>query len=220
MATRRKYDDGCAVAHALDLVGERWALLIVRGLLFGPKRFTDLRTGLPGASPNVLSQRLRELEESGVVHRRRLPPPAATWVYELTEWGKELTPVLVSLGRWGVRSPSLRSSDEVNVDSLMLALKTLYDPEGAEDFTADLEVRMGEDAFALHVSADGVDIARGELARPDTVVETDRATLNALVARDRTLAEAIESGDVTLTGSQENLERFLSLLRLPDPVSA
>ncbi len=220
MATRRKYDDGCAVAHALDLVGERWALLIVRGLLFGPKRFTDLRTGLPGASPNVLSQRLRELEDSGIVQRRKLPPPAATWVYELTEWGRDLDPVLTSLGRWGVRSPSLQPSDQVNVDSLMLALKTLYDPRGDEGVTADFQVRMGEDAFQVQVSADGVDIARGELARPDTVVETDRATFNALISRARTLAETIESGDVRLTGDRESLERFLNLLRLPEPVGA
>ncbi len=217
MATRRKYDDGCAVAHALDLVGERWALLIVRGLLFGPKRFTDLRTSLPGASPNVLSQRLRELEDSGVVRKRKLPPPAATWVYELTEWGHELDPVLTSLGRWGVRSPSLKPSDEVNADSLMLALKTLYDPKGGQGITADFQVRLGEDEFRVRVSAEGVDIARGELDRPDAVVETDRTTFTALVARGRTLGDAVESGDVRLTGSRESLERFLDLLPLPEP---
>ncbi len=219
MATRRKYDDGCAVAHALDLVGERWALLVVRELLFGPKRFTDLRNGLPGASPNVLSQRLRELEESGVVQRRRLPPPAATWVYELTEWGKELDPVLTGLGRWGVRSPALEPSPRVNVDSLMLALKTLYDPHD-DGLTADFQVRVGENAFQVQVSADGIDITRGELARADAVVETDRATFNALVSRARTLAETIESGDVRLTGDRESLERFLNLLRLPEPAGA
>ncbi len=97
----RTYDDACAAAHALDLVGERWALLVVRELLLGPKRFTDLRTGIPKASPNVLAQRLRELERAGVVRRRKLPPPAASRVYELTEWGLELEPVIVSPGRWG-----------------------------------------------------------------------------------------------------------------------
>ena len=98
----RTYDDACAAAHALDLVGERWALfLVVRELLLGPKRFADLRAGISKASPNVLAQRLRELERAGVVHRRRLPPPAASRVYELTEWGMELEAVVVSLGRWG-----------------------------------------------------------------------------------------------------------------------
>src|SRR5829696_7206603 len=105
MTTMRTYGDGCAIAQALDLVGERWALLVARELLLGPKRYTDLRRGLPNASPNVLSQRLGELERAGVLRRRKLPPPAASRVYELTEWGMELEPVIVRLGRWGARSP-------------------------------------------------------------------------------------------------------------------
>src|SRR3990170_3687429 len=105
-STKRTYDDACAAAHALDLIGERWALLVVRELLLGPKRFTDLKAGLPGASPNVLAQRLRDLEGVGIVRRRKLPPPAASRVYELTEWGLELEPAIISLGRWGARSPS------------------------------------------------------------------------------------------------------------------
>jgi DNA-binding HxlR family transcriptional regulator len=103
MSARRKYDQGCGSAHALDLIGDRWALLVVRELLLGPKRFTDLRDGLPGIGPNVLSQRLKELEEVGVLRRHVLPPPAASAVYELTEWGRELEDVLVQLGRWGAR---------------------------------------------------------------------------------------------------------------------
>ena len=101
MATTRTYGDACGIPRALDRVGERWALMVIRELVLGPKRFTDLRTGLPGASPNVLAQRLRELEHAGVVRRRRLPPPAASQVYELTDWGRELEPVLLALGRWG-----------------------------------------------------------------------------------------------------------------------
>ncbi len=103
---KRTYDEGCATAHALDLIGERWALLVVRELLLGPKRFTDLRDGLTGASPNVLAERLRGLGRVGVLRRRRLPPPAASEVYELTGWGRELEPVVIALGRWGARSPS------------------------------------------------------------------------------------------------------------------
>src|SRR5688572_32862025 len=103
MATSRRYGDACGMPRALDRVGERWALLIVRELLLGPKRFTDLRAGLPNASPNVLSQRLRELEAHGVLRRRRLGPPARAWVYELTDWGQELEPLIVQLGRWGSR---------------------------------------------------------------------------------------------------------------------
>src|SRR3954447_21088106 len=102
----RTYGDGCAIAHALDLVGERWGLLVVRELLLGPKRYTDLRRGLPNASPNVLAQRLGELERAGVVRRRKLPPRAAVRVYELTDWGRELEGTVISLGHWAARSPS------------------------------------------------------------------------------------------------------------------
>src|SRR3954464_3984245 len=104
---RRSYVDGCAGAHALNVVGERWALLVVRELLLGPKRFTDLRAALPGLSSNILTQRLLDLEGAAVLRRRRLAPPAAASVYELTDWGRELETVIVELGRWGARSPAL-----------------------------------------------------------------------------------------------------------------
>jgi DNA-binding HxlR family transcriptional regulator len=140
MATMRTYDDGCA-AHALDLVGERWALLVVRELLLGPKRFTDLRAGIPKASLNVLTQRLRELERTGVVHRRELPSPAASKVYELTNWGMELEPVVISLGRWGARSSSKPCDAELGIDSLILSFRTMFDPHAAERL---LETRSGD----------------------------------------------------------------------------
>src|SRR5919201_5435813 len=142
MAIKRTYDDGCAAAHALDLVGERWALLVVRELLLGPKRFTDLRAGLPHASPNVLAQRLRELEEAGITRRRKLPPPAGSWVYELTEWGSELEPVIMELGRWGARSPSRPCDAGMSIDSLILALRTTFDPDAAGDLSATYELRL------------------------------------------------------------------------------
>src|SRR6185437_13211742 len=113
MTTRRSYGDPCGVARALNLVGERWALLVIRELLLGPKRFTDLRTGLPGVSPNVLSQRLDELERVAVVRRRKLAPPAGSWVYELTDWGHDLEPIILDLGRWGARSPFLDRDAEL-----------------------------------------------------------------------------------------------------------
>ena len=142
MGTKRSYDDGCAAAHALDLVGERWALLVVRELLLGPKRFTDLRAGLPGTSPNVLAQRLRELEGAGVVRRRKLPPPAASRIYELTEWGKDLEPVIISLGRWGVRSPSKPRDAELGVDYLILSFRTMFDARATGGFTASFAQRV------------------------------------------------------------------------------
>src|ERR671915_996598 len=127
MATRRTYGDGCAIARGLDLIGERWSLLVVRELLLGPKRYTDLRRGLPNASPNVLSERLGELERAGIVRRRKLPPPAGSRVYELTDWGRELEEIVISLGRWGARSPSgLSDAPIASVDSIILALRSRF----------------------------------------------------------------------------------------------
>ena len=162
----RTYCEGCAAAHALDLVGERWALLVVRELLLGPKRFTDLRAGLPGASPNVLAQRLRELERTGVVRRRKLPPPAASRVYELTDWGMELEPVITQLGRWGARSPSRPRDAGLGVDSLVLSFRTMFDPRAAEGFSASYELRLGEDVFRVVVDDGRFEISRGTQTGP------------------------------------------------------
>jgi DNA-binding HxlR family transcriptional regulator len=217
MATLRTYDDGCAAAHALDLVGERWALLVVRELLLGPKRFTDLRAGIPKASPNVLAQRLRELERAGVVRRRKLPPPAASRVYELTEWGEELEPVIIRLGRWGARSPSKPCDAELGVDSLILSFRTMFDPRAADGLKASYELRLGEDRFHVVVGDGHFEIARGNADRPDATIETDAGTLAALVYDGRRLEEALRAGDVEVEGDESALARFLTLFPLPEP---
>jgi DNA-binding HxlR family transcriptional regulator len=216
MVTRRTYDDGCAAAHALDLVGERWALLVVRELLLGPKRFTDLRAGLPQASPNVLAQRLRGLEEAGIVRRRRLPPPAASKIYELTDWGEELEPVIIRLGRWGARSPSKPDDAPLGVDSLILSFRTMFDPGVAEGLEASYELRMGEDRFRAKVTGGTFEVGRGGAERPDATIETGSATLAGLVYGDLSLAEALQSGDVKVEGDQAAVERFLTLFPLPE----
>ena len=144
MATTRTYGDACGIPRALDRIGERWALMIVRELLLGPKRFTDLKTGLPNASPNVLSQRLHELELRGVVRRRKLPPPAGSRVYELTEWGLELEPVLDALGRWGARAPLAPPEVGMSLDAHLLSLKTLFDPDLAGDFETTIQLQLDE----------------------------------------------------------------------------
>ena len=219
MAVMRTYCDGCAAAHALDLVGERWALLVVRELLLGPKRFTDLRTGLPNASPNVLSQRLRELEGAGIVRRRRLPPPAASRVYELSEWGMELEPVITSLGRWGARSPSRSRDAELGVDSLILSFRTMFDPRAADRLRASYELRLGEDVFRAVVDDCSFEVVRGSVEQPDAIIETDPATLAALVYEGRRLDEALRSGDIKIEGSEAKVERFLTLFPLPAPAA-
>jgi DNA-binding HxlR family transcriptional regulator/putative sterol carrier protein len=219
VTTRRRYDDGCATAYALDLVGERWALLVVRELLFGPKRFTDLRTGLPGASPNVLSQRLRELDEAGILRRRRIPPPAAAWVYELTPWGHELEPVVAALGRWGAQAPGTRGGGPISVDSMMLALRSLYDPERAAGLAADVVVSLGEDGFRATVTPDGLRLAREPVDRPDVVIRTDTVTLNSVLRGRRTKEEVLAAGDLVVEGDEAVAMRFLTLFPFPEPVA-
>jgi DNA-binding HxlR family transcriptional regulator len=212
----RTYGDGCAAAHALDLVGERWALLVVRELLLGPKRFTDLRSGLPHVSPDVLARRLRGLEEAGVVRRRKLPPPAASRVYELTDWGMELEPVIVRLGRWGARSPALPRDAALGVDSLVLSLRTMFDPQAAEGLAASYELVLGEGRFRAEVAGDRFEISRGSVDRPDATIETDPVTLAGLLYNGRPLAEALRSGDMEIEGDEEAVERFLTLFPLPE----
>jgi DNA-binding HxlR family transcriptional regulator len=219
MATTRTYDDGCAAAHALDLVGERWALLVVRELLLGPKRFTDLKSGLPHASPNVLAQRLRDLEAAGIVRRGKLPPPAASKIYELTAWGRDLEPVIIALGRWGVRSPTKPPDAELGVDSLILSFRTMFDPDRAEGLDALYEFRLGEDRFRAEVVEGRLEIARGTAEQPDATVEADAGTLAALVYDELELDDTLSSGDLSIEGDRAVVERFLALFPLPEPAA-
>jgi DNA-binding HxlR family transcriptional regulator len=215
MAGKRTYGDRCGISRALDVVGERWALLVVRELLLGPKRFSDLRAGLPHLSADVLAQRLRELERAGVLRRRKLPPPAAARVYELTEWGQELEPVVLGLGRWGSRVPFPEQGEAFGADSAMLALKTLFDPDRAGDLTAEYELRFGEQAFRASVKNEAFEVARGPAEGPVAIIETEPATLAALLWHGRKLSAAARAGEVKLQGSRAAAERFLRLFPLP-----
>jgi DNA-binding HxlR family transcriptional regulator len=216
MATSRTYGDGCAIAHGLDLVGERWALLVVRELLLGPKRFTDLKKGLPNASPNVISERLRELERVGVVKRDKLPPPAGSRVYKLTDWGRELEDTVMSLGRWAARSPSQPSGAPIGADSLVLALRARFDADGAKGLRASYELRLGEDRFRIEVSDDEFHIVRGGTDQPDAVIDTDPGTLAAVLWDGRPLAAA----EMRIVGDQAAVERLVRLFPRPEPVGA
>ncbi|HET8680599.1 MAG TPA: winged helix-turn-helix transcriptional regulator, partial [Micromonosporaceae bacterium] len=202
----------------LDLVGERWALLVVRELLLGPKRFTDLRAGIPDLSSNILSQRLRELEQVGVVLRRKLPPPAGSWIYELTAWGYELEPVILALGRWGRRSPLHPRDAELGTESLVLALKADFDPAAGDGLTAGYELRLGEDRFHVEVADGQIELGRGAAHQPDAAIETDPRTLAALLWQGRPLAEALQAKDIRIEGSRTAVTRFLSLFPPPEPV--
>lgn len=217
MATTRTYGDACGIPRALDRVGERWALMIVRELLLGPKRFTDLRAGLPNASPNVLTERLRELEAAGVVRRRELPPPAASRVYELTEWGAELEHVLCALGSWGARAPLAPDDCGMSPDAHILSLRTLFDPELAGGFSACFELKLGAERFRAEVAEGAMRLERGEAASPDATVTTDHATLLALAHRRIDLAEARRAGDIEVEGDEAAFARFVGLFTLPEP---
>jgi DNA-binding HxlR family transcriptional regulator/putative sterol carrier protein len=217
MATMRTYGDGCGIAHALDLVGERWALLVVRELLLGPKRFTDLRGGLPSASPNVLSQRLRELEGAAIVRRRRLPPPAGSWVYELTDWGRELKPIVLSLGTWAVRSPSFPEGAPVGTDSVILALGTFFDAGAADGLSARYELRLDDSTFHVIVDDGAIELDRGPAEDPDAIVDSDATTFSAVVWNGRDLNEAIRAGELRLEGDRRAVDRLIGLFPKPEP---
>ena len=216
MPTSRSYGDACGIARALDVVGERWALLVVRELLFGPQRFSDLRRGLPGASSNLVADRLRELTARGVVQRRKLAPPAGSWVYELTEWGRELEPVVLGLGRWGSQAPFPPGHGHLGADSFVLALKTLFDParvDGAAETT--YELRLGEHAFEARVHDGRFEVTRGAAGNPDATISSDPGTLEDVLWRGRSLPEALGSKAIMLDGDRRAAERFLALFPLP-----
>ncbi len=211
MSEKRSYGDSCGIARALDLVGERWALLVVRELLLGPKRFTDLRAGLPNLSADVLSQRLRELERAGLVFRRKLPPPTGARVYELTPRGYELEPVLLSLGRWGSRAPLAPDPPRLGVDALAVALKTMFDPPAAQGVWAAYELRLDEHRFTAQVDDGSLELTRGECAAPDVVIETDPGTLAAVLWHGLAVEEAMTEGALAFSGDRRALRRFLRL---------
>ena len=202
--SQRSYEDACGTALALDVVGERWALLVVRELVFGPKRFRDLRAGLPNASQNVLSQRLRELEDSGVVHKVELGPPVSASAYELTDRGRALEPVLIELSRWGAGAPG-GHGPEMSTDAFMLLLKALHRPS-ARPLAARLLV--GADAFDVVLAPDAVSVARGAYADVDATVRAGVPTLWRLIFTDLTVPAAIAAGDLELTGPRATAQRF------------
>jgi DNA-binding HxlR family transcriptional regulator len=216
MASKRSYGDPCGIARALDIVGERWALLVVRELVLGPKRFTDLRAGLRNLSPDVLAQRLRQLEDAGVVRRRTLPPPAGSRVYELSPWGRDLEPVLHALGRWGSRAALPAGDAPLGADALMLALPTLFDASRAEGLSARYELRLGQDRFHARIHDGRLDIGRAGGGDADAVIEADPPALAQVLWHGRPLAEAA----VRIEGSRPAVERFLGLFPLADPVAA
>lgn len=218
---RRTYSDACGIARALDAVGDRWALMVVRELLLGPKRFGDIRSGLPKLSADVLSQRLRDLELAGVVRRVALPPPASVQVYELTPAGLELEPVLVALGRWGgANATPPEEGCGMSFDSHILSLRTLFSPERAADLDATYELRLQTGPFHVAVAAGEAEIGPGGAPDADVVVTGAVEDLFAVVRGVRDLSEAEASGDLEINGDRRKAKRFFTLFPLPEPAAA
>ncbi|SFW91820.1 winged helix-turn-helix transcriptional regulator [Amycolatopsis australiensis] len=204
MPTSRSYGDACTIARALDVVGERWALLVVRELLLGPQRFSDVRRALPGASSNLVTDRLRELTGHGVVTRRKLPPPAASTVYELTEWGRELEPVVLALGAWGSRL-SLPPSAHLGTTSTLLFLRGFARPRSAACFHVELDSRV----WTVRAEPGRLTVEPGEPAAPDATIRTDPPTLNALLEVPSDLDAAIADGRMRIEGDRKAVRRLL-----------
>ena len=208
-SVNRSYGDQCGVARSLDVIGERWALLIVRELLLGPKRFNDLLAGLAGASPNVISQRLRELTAKGVIRHRDLGPPARVRVYELTNWGRELEPVVLHLGQWGTRAP-LPEGARWGLDSLLLALQATADPAVVN---GRYELRVGPEVFTVDGTSGSVRVRRGTADRPEAALTTDADTLHVVALGKRPIADMVESGGLRLDGDPQAISGLTSLLQ-------
>jgi DNA-binding HxlR family transcriptional regulator len=208
---QRSAADLCTAAHALDLVGERWALLVVRELLLGPMRFTDLRAGIPDLSPNVLGQRLRDLEAAGVVQRHTLPPPAASRVYELTPWGRELEPVVLALTNWGARSPARPVAGQLSASGLAAALRASFAPDRAAGVTARCELRLGRETLAVQISSGVIDVRRGPAGDPVVILTGDAAVLGRLLGGGLALGDALGDGMLAVQGSLAAARRFLSM---------
>jgi DNA-binding HxlR family transcriptional regulator len=210
---KRRYDDACGLAHALELIGERWAMLVLRELAYGPRRFSELKADLPGISANVLTQRLTELERRGIVRKLRLPPPASVQVYEATEWGLEAAPVIARLGKWAARSPLHDPTLPISHVAIMMSLQTMLDPERASGMNARLGFRFGEASYVALLHDGRLDVERGGTEECDLVFAAAPGELGAVIYGGAPLETVGIEGDIELA------RRFVTLFPLPQKAS-
>lgn len=228
MPVRRGYRQACGIARGLDVVGERWALLVVRELLLGPKRFTDLQAALPTASPNALADRLRELADAGVLRRGELPPPASAKVYELTDWGRRLEPIVIALGTWALEAPPTDDQVFVSTDSAMLTIRTYHAPpttnhraaaNGNAGAGGDVSIRIelydhgAAGVFGVRLTSAGAEVAHAAPDAADAVVRTTTAELLAAFGR-HALPPASDAA-TTITGDRSVVRRLVEGIRVP-----
>jgi DNA-binding HxlR family transcriptional regulator len=217
----KRYDQYCPVAHAMSLVGERWAMLVVRELLKGPRRYTDLAAGLPGIGTNILATRLRELEAGGILRKRKLPPPAASTVYELTDYGAGLEEVVHAMARWGARSlgpPS--TSDDFDHEWGLNAFPALLYPERAHGLSETYVIAVDDDVFTVDLEDGRLRAELGAADDPDLAAAMDFATFYELASGDLAPAEALDEGRVRIEGDPATLERFFHVFSFASRVAA
>jgi DNA-binding HxlR family transcriptional regulator len=210
---KRGYDDACGTAHALDLIGERWALLVLRELMLGPRRFSGLKADLPGISANVLAQRLVELEQRGLARKVRLPPPASVQAYEATEWGLEAEPIVQALGRWAARSPRHDPTLPISAVSILLSFRTMLDPERARGIDARIGFRFGDAGYVAHLHDGAIDVAHGDPTGCEVIFTAGPTALAAVVYGGAPLDTIAVEGDYALA------KRFTTLFPLPPKVA-
>lgn len=210
--TKRVYEDACGTAHALELIGERWAPLVLRELMFGPRRFSELKADLPGISANVLTQRLTELEQRGLVRKAQLPPPASVQVYEATAWALEAAPLLRALGRWAVRSPAHDPGRFVSPVSIMMSMQTMFDAERADGFSASAGFRFGGTTFVAAIQDGEIDVRRGAAEGCDFTVTATPEEVAAV------LYGGAPVDGIRIDGDLARATRFVTLFPLPPKV--
>ena len=210
---KRRFDDACGLAHALELLGERWAMLVLRELAYGPRRFSELRADLAGISANVLTQRLTELEERGLVRKVRLPPPASVQVYEATQWGLEAIPTIAALGRWAARSPFHDPTLRMSHVSVIMSLQTLLSPERAQGLDARIGFRFGDADYLTTLRGGRLDVERGPVSDCDVT----------FAGPPSAVAGVIHGGapfeTIRVEGDQALAKRFVKLFPLPEKVA-
>jgi DNA-binding HxlR family transcriptional regulator len=212
------YQDACGTAFAMELVGERWSMLIIRELMLGGRRFSDLRASLPGISAKVLTERLAGLETAGALVRRKLPPPAASQVYELTEWGYLAEPAIQELGRWAATSQLHDPTLPLSPVSLMLSFRTMLDKERAKEFGATIGFDVAGETFLARLADGQLPIARGEIDAAEVVFRAPAAPLLAALFYRKIPAEDLAAEGVRVDGDRALAERFVDLFHLPEKV--
>ena len=210
----RWYDDACGTALAMELVGERWSLLIARELMFGPRRFSELRAGLPGISANVLTQRLDGMQRASILRRVQMPPPANVQVYELTPWGYGAEEAIIALGRWAAQSPDHNPMLFFSAASMMLSLRTLLDRVRAREMRMTVGFRFGRDSFVARLDHGELPIVRAP-AEGDVVFDTDPRTMANTVYGKRPIADAEAAGTMVFHGNRDAAQAFIGLFHLP-----